>query len=109
MSLVLAIKNRQAIVVASDTDGTIHDAAFGELMPLSKGAVLLAAGNLEAVRPAIMRLVPKLSPDAGAATLARLIQAELIVEVVPNLTQLKGRVELIVAGFDPIRHVQEPS
>jgi 20S proteasome alpha/beta subunit len=109
MSLVLAIKNQQAIVVASDTDQTVHDPGFDELMPVSQHTVLLMAGNLEAVRPAVMRILPTLKQAAGAATVAKLVQAAFVVEVVPNLPKLKGRVELIIAGFDPIRHVAEPS
>jgi 20S proteasome alpha/beta subunit len=110
MPLVLAIKNQTSVVVASDTDsptdGAIH---FGQLITLPNRTAILIAGNLVAVRHAVMDVVvPKLSHEVSAAGLAQLLQAALTLEVVPKLTELKGRVELIVAGIDPVRHVEEP-
>jgi hypothetical protein len=111
MPLVLALKNAESIIVASDTpgpsDGTIK---YGQFMNLPGRAVLLLAGNIEAVRRPIMeRVLPKLTADTGAAVLAQLIHAALVLEVVPHLPQITGRVEIIVAGIDPIRHIETPS
>jgi len=110
MPLVLAIKNKNNLVVATDASGpaTAFE-RFGQFMPMSSHAALLMAGNLEAVRHAIADVVaPKVRAETSAATLAQLVQAALVLEVVPTLAQVKGRIEIIVAGFDPIRHIEDP-
>jgi 20S proteasome alpha/beta subunit len=110
MSLVLALKNRDSIVVASDTDhayaGTLE---YGQFLNVPGRAILLMAGNIEAVRqPLIEKVLPKLRADTGAAVIAQLLQAALVLDVVPRLGEIAGRVEIIVAGIDPVRHVHEP-
>jgi 20S proteasome alpha/beta subunit len=110
MSLVLALKNRDSIVVASDTDhasdGTLK---YGQFLNLPGRAILLMAGNIEAVRrPIVEKVIPKLNATTSAATLAQLLQAALVLDVVPHLSEIPGRVELIVAGIDPVRHIEEP-
>ncbi|HVQ44720.1 MAG TPA: hypothetical protein VMT30_07195 [Candidatus Saccharimonadia bacterium] len=110
MSLVLALKNRNSIIAASDsptpTDGSL---AFGQFMNVPGRAILLLAGNLAAVqRPIVETVLPKLTASTSAATLAQLIQAALVLEVVPHLAGMAGRVEIIVAGIDPVRHTEEP-
>jgi hypothetical protein len=108
--LILAIRNRDSIVVASDShgpsDGQLH---FGQFMNVPGHAILLIAGNLEAVRGAIETMVlPKLTSTTSAASLAQLVQAALMLEVVPKLSQIPGRTEIIVAGIDPVRHIELP-
>jgi len=110
MSLVLALKNRDSIVVASDSagpsDGTLR---YGQFLNLPGRAILLMAGNIEAVRqPLVEKVIPKLNSTTSAATLAQLIQAALVLDVVPHLPEIPGRIELIVAGIDPVRHIEEP-
>ena len=110
MPLVLAIKNSKAVVVASDAETTAQPGEFGQMMPLRNRCVLLMAGNLEPVRQSVVETVlPKVRPDMGAAELAQLLNAAMVMEVVPHLPDLKGRIELIVAGIDPVRHVEELS
>src|SRR6266567_3416216 len=100
MPLALAIKNRNSIIVASDvSSGAYNPSQYGQLMPVSEHAVLLLVGNLEAIRHAITSVLPKVGKHASAATLAQYIQAALTVEIVPKMSELKGRVEIIVAGF----------
>jgi 20S proteasome alpha/beta subunit len=108
MSLVLALKNRNAIIVAGDTESGDDHLKFGHFMALPNRSVLLIAGNAKAVEASVTQILPKIDPKASTATVAQLVQAALILEVVPNLSTIKGRVEIIVAGFDPIRHVAEP-
>lgn len=110
MPLVVAIKNFNTIVVASDTDMKSNEpGAFGQLMPLPNHTVLLMAGNLEAVRPTITETVlPRITPGLSAAAAAQVLHAALVMEMVPKLDHLKGRLELIVAGIDPIRHIEQP-
>jgi hypothetical protein len=108
MPLVLAIKNRNSIVVAADTDEQVHDQSFGELISLPNHAVILIVGNLKYVRHAVEEAIRQVKPESSTAAVAQLVQAALIVDIVPHLSEMAGRVELIVAGFDPIRHVQEP-
>lgn len=110
MPLVVAIRNFNSIVVASDTNSrTNQPGSFGQLMPLPNHTVLLMAGNLEAVRPTITGTVlPRITPSLSAAGAAQVLHAALVMELVPKLDQLKGRVELIVAGMDPVRHVEQP-
>jgi 20S proteasome alpha/beta subunit len=109
MSLIVALKNRNSVVVATDSDSLAQsNASFGQLMTVSGHAVILIAGNLDAVRPAITQILPKLDQTSAPATVAQLVHASLILGVVPRLDQLKGRTEIIVAGLDPIRHIQEP-
>lgn len=110
MPLVVALKNFNSIVVATDTDiKTNQPGAFGQLMPLPNHTVLLMAGNLDAVRRTVSETVlPRVAAGSGAAGVAQLLHAALVMELVPKLHQLKGRIELIVAGIDPIRHVQQP-
>jgi hypothetical protein len=110
MSLVLALKNHESLVVASDTDhasdGTLK---YGQFLNLPGRAVLLMAGNIEAVRrPIVEKVIPQLNATTSAATLAQLLQAALVLDVVPRLPEIPGRIELIVAGIDPVRHIEEP-
>jgi len=108
MSLILALKNRESLVLASDSAATAD--RFGQMMILGQKVALLMCGNLEAIRHAVMETaLPQLAPGAGPATAAQLIQAALVLEVVPKLAQISGRIELIVAGIDPVRHVEEPN
>ncbi|HEX3082517.1 MAG TPA: hypothetical protein VHQ86_04645 [Candidatus Saccharimonadia bacterium] len=110
MSLVLALKNRNSIVVAGDTakpsDGRFE---YGSFMNMPGRTALLVAGNMEAVRRPIMdSVLPKVTVETSAAALAQLVQAALVLEVVPRLAEVAGRVEIIVAGIDPVRHIEEP-
>jgi 20S proteasome alpha/beta subunit len=111
MALVLALKNRDSVVVASDTSqATVEALAFSSIMVLPGGSILLMAGNIEAVRrPIEGQVVPQLSGKTTAATLAQIIHAALTLDTVPHLSEINGGVELIVAGIDPIRHIHEPS
>lgn len=110
MPLVVAIKNFNSIVVATDTNSkTNQPGAFGQLMPLPNHSVLLMAGNLDAIRPTITGTVlPRITPGMSAAAAAQVLHAALVMELVPKQDQFKGRVELIVAGIDPVRHVEQP-
>jgi hypothetical protein len=110
MPLVLAIKNKTNIVVATDAEGLAATAEpYGQLMPVSSRTVVLIAGNLEAVKHAVVDVAgPKIQRDASAASVAQLVQAALVLDVVPNLPKVKGRVEVIIAGIDPIRHQVDP-
>jgi len=111
MPLVLAIKNRNAIVVASDSEdtNTILTTHFGQLIDLPGRCVIMLAGNLSAVRHTFEQtILPKIEASHSAAAVAQLVHAGLVLEVVPHLSELTGRVEIIVAGIDPIRHVEEP-
>jgi hypothetical protein len=111
MPLVLALKNQKSVVVASDTDGTPMAAdRFGQFMPLPNRTALLLVGNLAAVKHAVVETVmPKITSSLSTAGLAQLIQAALVLELVPHLAELKGRIEIIVAGIDPVRHIEEPN
>ena len=109
MGLVLALKNRHQVVVAADHDPAADDSAFSPLMVLPSHCVLLTAGNLEAARPLVVDgLMPRLHKDSSAAAVAQLLHAALVLRAVPTLPQLKGRIEFIVAGIDPVRHILEP-
>jgi hypothetical protein len=108
MSLVLAIKNRHSVVVASDLDPAQDNDGFGQFIRLPGRKVLLVTGNLEAVRHTVTQtLLPKIDAQTSAAAVAQILQAALVLEVVPTLSQMKGRVEFIVAGIDPVRHTEE--
>ena len=109
MSLVLAVKNRNSIVVASDTDAITDEPGFGEMMTMPNRCVLLIAGNLESIRQAIQTAIAKLHTSDSAAVLAQLVSAALVLEVVPKLADTKGRTELIVAGFDHLHRQDEPA
>jgi hypothetical protein len=108
MPLGLAIKNRNAVVVASDSAGGSLE-HYGQMIPVSERAIMLLVGNTEAVKEPILKILPRIKTESAPATIARLVQAELTVAIVPNLATFKGRVEVIVAGLDPIRHTEEPS
>jgi 20S proteasome alpha/beta subunit len=108
MPLVIAIKNQDAIVVACDTDNTSFDSEYSEMTVMANRSVLLIAGNTEGVRTAITKVFPQVTASMSAAALAQLVQASLVLEVVPHLANLKGRAEIVVAGFDPLRHGQAP-
>jgi hypothetical protein len=109
MPLILALKNRDALVVAADVATVAPAVTFGPLMQLPNRSVLLISGNLDAVRHAVTQVVlPKITTATSAAALAQILHAALILEVLPGLTELKGRVEFIVAGINPVRHVEEP-
>ncbi|MDF2461687.1 MAG: hypothetical protein K0S68_1090 [Candidatus Saccharibacteria bacterium] len=108
MPLVLAIKNRNSIVVATDTDDEVHDQGFGELIALPNHSVILLVGNLKFVRAALEEVITRITPKSTSAAVAQLVQAALIVDIVPKLADMPGRVEIIVAGFDLVRHSQEP-
>jgi 20S proteasome alpha/beta subunit len=107
---VLAVRNKDSIVVAADADGSAPSSdEFGQLMQLGAKNVLLVTGNIEAVHRTIVEMVlPKVTPSTSAVALAQLVQAALVLEVVPSLAELKGRVEFIIAGIDPVRHMEEP-
>jgi hypothetical protein len=109
MSLALAIKNATSIVVGTDVD-TAEDTGepYGQFVVLANRSVLLITGNTEAIRAPIIEVLSKVDPKMACSTVAQLIQAELTVQVVPELPNMKGRVEIIVAGFNPIRHREEP-
>jgi 20S proteasome alpha/beta subunit len=111
MALVLALKNSNSVVVASDTSQTSVEAlTFSPFMQLPGGSILLMTGSIEALRPSIeAKVIPQLGAATTAAALVQIIHAALVLDVVPHLAQLKGRVELIVAGIDPVRHIKEPS
>jgi hypothetical protein len=110
LSLIIAFRNNESVVAASDSRTQGSDApVFGQFMNVPGRAVLLIAGNLAAVKAPIVDLVlPKLNASTSAAALAQYLQAALVIEVVPHLADLPGRVELIVAGIDPVRHTEEP-
>jgi hypothetical protein len=78
-------------------------------MTLPNHCVLLLAGNVEAVRQTITDTVlPRITPSLSAAGLANLLHAAFTLEWAPKLGDLKGRIELIVAGIDPVRHTRQP-
>ncbi len=110
MPLVLALKNRDSIVVASDVDGPSDGTLkYGQFLNLPGRSIMLIAGNIEAIRQSIeQRVIPQLTPTTSAATLAQLVHAAVVLDVVPHLAQLPGRIEIIVAGIDPVRHIEEP-
>lgn len=99
MPLILAIRNNNAIVVACDSSDTDPSPAYGECMVLPNHVVILVAGNLPAVKGPLTQLLPQLKAQPGAAEVAQLIHAQLNLMIVPDLDQLKGRIEIIVAGF----------
>jgi hypothetical protein len=110
MSLVLALKNRTSLVVASDTDdlsdGTIE---FGSFMNVPGRAILLMCGDLESARHAVeTNVLPALNAQTSAATLAQVVQAALRLEASARLAASAGRLEVIVAGIDPVRHIELP-
>jgi hypothetical protein len=108
MPLGLAIKNRNSVIVASDSDGGTLE-HYGQMIPVSERAIMLVVGNTEGVKAPLMKIMPRIKTESAPATIAQLVQAELTVAVVPNLAAFKGRVEVIVAGLDPIRHTEEPT
>lgn len=110
MALILALSNQHSVVVASDC-ATISDGSlrYEQFMNVPGRSILLVAGNLDAVRrPIEDTVIPKLTASTSAAVLAQLLQAALIMEVAPRLSDIAGRVELIVAGIDPVRHTEQP-
>jgi hypothetical protein len=107
MSLVLALKNDTSIIMAADGQSEAAG-TFSSFMSLPNRAVLLMAGNLEFIEDTIMSVVPKIDLHSSAASVAQLVQAALVVDVVPHLEELKGRTEVLVAGFDQIHHQAEP-
>src|SRR5580704_4740932 len=109
MPLILAIRNNNAIVVACDSTDTELSPAFGECMVLPNHAVILIAGNLAAVKGLITELMPELKKQPGAAEVAQLIHAQVNLAIVPDIDQLKGRVEFVIAGFDEIHREPMPS
>ncbi|HUD11330.1 MAG TPA: hypothetical protein VMS08_02890 [Candidatus Saccharimonadia bacterium] len=110
MSLVVAIKNKNSVIVAGDTSGIPPTPGqFGQMIVLPNRTAILIAGNLAAVKTSIeQKVMPKITPDLSAAALAQIVQAALVLDLVPHLPDIKGRVEIIVAGIDPVRHVEEP-
>jgi hypothetical protein len=108
MPLVLAIKNSNSIVFASDTDPKEDDEHFSQCMVLPNRSVLLVAGNLAAIKPSIDRVLSEVRHDTVTAVVAQLIQAALIIDVVPHLDKFKGRAEIIVAGLGHPRHDGTP-
>jgi hypothetical protein len=110
MALVVAIKNRTSIVVATDAPEGAADSRYGQLMPLLNRSVLLVAGNLQAAKHTVLQtFLPRITREESAAAAAQILHAALIVEMVPHLSILKGRVEFVVAGIDPVRHTEVPS
>ena len=109
MPLILAIRNNNAIVVACDSSDADPSPAFGECIVLPNHAVILIAGNLAAVKGLVTDLMPELKRQPGAAEVAQLIHAQLNLSIVPDIDQLKGRVEFIIAGFDEIHRELLPS
>jgi 20S proteasome alpha/beta subunit len=107
MPLILALKNETAIVVASDGQ-TDTPSQYGQFMSLSNGTVVLIAGNLAFVRQAVELALAKVTTSMSTAAVAQLIQASLVVGTVPHLSEMPGRTELIVAGFDTVHHRAEP-
>jgi hypothetical protein len=79
------------------------------MMAVSERAILLLVGNTEGVKAPILKILPRIKTESAPATIAQLVQAELTVDIVPKLAEFKGRVEVVVAGLDPIRHTEEPS
>lgn len=110
MPLILAIKNRDTVVVGSDAESaTPTPGEFGQLMKLRNRSALLMVGNLEAIRTSIQDTVlPRVNAKLSAVGTATLIHDAMLVEIVPNLSQIKGRIEIIVAGIDPLRHMDQP-
>jgi hypothetical protein len=106
--LALALKNRDSIVIASDVDDPNSTDNYSEFNLIPNNKVIAITGNIEAIKHPVQVAFSKFDPSLSAAAVAELIQASLIVETVPNLAELKGRVELIVAGFNKLRHVMEP-
>lgn len=110
MPLVLALKNQDSIVTAADSNGEPAPAGrLSQFTRLPNRSILLAVGNLEAVRPTIERTVlPKLMSTHSAAAAAQIVQAALVLEVLPRLANLSGRIEFVIAGIDPVRHIEQP-
>jgi hypothetical protein len=111
MPLVIALKNQTTIVLASDSEGSpVSASQFGQLTTFSNRTAILVVGNIQAITQILRKLVmPKITPTLTAAGLAQLIQAALVLEVVPRLPETTGRIEVVVAGIDPVRHVEEPN
>ena len=107
--LALALKNRTSIVVASDTDTTEATTDLTEFNIIPDNKVLMITGNVESVKHAVETALSKNEPGSSVAALAELIQAALIIELVPHLSELKGRVEMLVAGFNKVHHDFEPT
>lgn len=108
MSLILAIQNSEAIVVACDTDDPTPAPLFGECIVLPTGIVVMLTGNLAAVRTPLTNLLARLHSVTEAGEVARLIHAELMISVTPQLDTFKGRLEIIVAGFDRVHRQPKP-
>jgi hypothetical protein len=106
--LALALKNRTSIVVASDTDSTESTTALSEFNIVPDNKVLIITGNVEVVKHPIEVALQKNDPSSSVAALAELVQASLIIETVPHLAEIKGRVEVMIAGFNKIHHDLEP-
>jgi hypothetical protein len=87
MPLGLALKNRSAIVVAAD-----HSTNTAAATPIISEKVL-----------------PQILPNSSAAAVAQYVQAAMVLQIVPELPKTTGRIEIIVAGIDPIRHTVEPN
>lgn len=106
--LGLALKNRNSIVIATDVDDPNSSATYSEFMVVPNNKVVIITGNIASIKHPVELALSKIQENASVAALAELIQASLIIETVPRLSEFKGRVELLISGFNKIRHDQEP-
>src|SRR5258707_275377 len=103
MALILALKNRSAVVAAADIhEAQAHD-KFKPLIQLADGSVLLIAGNLAAVEHTVLKtFMPTMKANDDADDAAKLLNETLKAEIMPKLSQLKNPGAFIVSGIDPI-------
>lgn len=108
MSLGIALKNRSAVVIAADqSHAQLSD---NQLLTLPNRTVVMVTGTSNIVNKALTDIAfPKVDQQASTAAVAQYVHAALVLEAVPKLAQVLGRVEVVVAGIDPIRHVTEPN
>jgi hypothetical protein len=108
MPLGIAFKNHNCIVIASDQSPAATSSS-GRMLTFINRTAIVICGNAAIIEPLIkVQVVPRILQESSTAEIARLIRSVLILTVVPNIGQLSGRTEIIVAGFDPIRHTSEP-
>ncbi|HEY6736604.1 MAG TPA: hypothetical protein VI322_02700 [Candidatus Saccharimonadia bacterium] len=109
MSLAIALKNETSIVLAADQTDATTPSATSHFITLPNRSVVIISGNRAAVEPTIYREgIMKVQDKHSSAAVAQYIHAGLMLEVVPKIAKLAGRVEILVGGIDPIRHTTEP-
>lgn len=109
MSLGIALKNRTSIIVAADHDDADRPSATSRFLTLHNRSVVIISGNRGAVEPLLLSdALPKVKDTDSTAAVAQYIHADLVLKIVPQLATIGDRVEIMVAGIDPVRHTTEP-